>query len=547
MPANPGLFAQALAEEEAKKRQYGQITGVTPVAGPVPGIMEVQTANGGTRRFVGNTPGMETVRGAMMSPNPNAATGPAPTQTGPANEWEPYKTSEDGMQVLLRKGGDPSNPRDVREVVPGRAATKGGLALRGQTVSGAQNVDPEKLSAIEGVAKSEQDLRNESAERVNAIALKRQELMAGEQQAASNQAAVQFHENSVKADQFKKVQAKYDEAEREYADMPTAQAAREKAGNSGLAGLAKALVQGLGAFGAGMARTPNFAAEVLERDAERRMRRDESELRVKKDAVNLLGDLRDKMGGSLELARSAYLAIDSKKRAIGFEMLASKESDQEKAANLRMIAQQEWKGHLKWKEALERNAEGEISRTFQNMPGSAGSAGGVRSARASSVDKRDPNAPGAKPPDSMPLVATTAVADDASLVALGNKILTNPAMKDSDSEFWGPKGSITAAIPGGSYVAGSDENRLQQDMQQYLNVRIKQMTGAGMAESEASRLAKAEIGSGSANDIRRGVANGTLTAARRARSNLATQDPRNRESLLKEMDPYSKQLVGGGK
>ena len=363
------------ADFDWRKAASGALGSVIPGAGLAPLL-----ASDADKRGRADVPVQAAAPQAAPSAQP-AATQAQPPQQGAAPEapeesgsYKLLTTEKDGSQIYLKPGGDPRNPLDLVKQTPGRAATKGGLVQRGQSVTGAQNVDPEQIGAIESASTSEQAIRQEQAARVQAIAQKRQELMAAEKVAADRQAAVQAHENAVKTNQFKALQAKYDEAEREYADMPTAQAAREKAGNSGLSGFAKALAAGLGALGAGLARTPNFAAQAMEADAERRMRRDEAELRVKKDSVNQLSQLKDKMGGSIDLARAAYQAIEAKKSAIGFEMLASKEQDQAKAASLQLIAQQEWKGHLKWKEELTRKAEGEISKSFAYVPGSGGSA-----------------------------------------------------------------------------------------------------------------------------------------------------------------------------
>jgi hypothetical protein len=370
------------AEFDWRKAASGALSTVVPGAGLAPLLASDADARGrpdvpaqaaapaykpgdATRAFGGPT-----VPVAAQAA-PTQAQAPAPDPNG---KWDLIATEKDGSRIYLMPGGDPRNPKHTIKETPGRAASAGGLAQRSQSITGAQNVDPEQIAAIEGVAKSEQEIRDEQAARVNAIAGRRQELMAAEKIAADNQAAVQAHENAVKTDQFKALQAKYEEAEREYADMPEAQARREKTGNTGATGFAKALARGLGALGASMARTPNFVAQAMEADAERRMRRDEAELRVKKDSVNQLSQLKEKMGGSLDLARAAYQAIESKKSAIGFEMLASQEQDQAKAASLQLIAQQEWKGHLKWKEELTRKAEGEISKSYAYVPGSSGSA-----------------------------------------------------------------------------------------------------------------------------------------------------------------------------
>jgi hypothetical protein len=369
------MFASATAEAEELKRRYGQITGMTPIAG-VPNAATIQTANGGQYKFA--TPGIQAVQ-QQMAYQPGKGPMAAPPSNEPVNDnggaWEPLYSTPDGGVIALRPGGNPENPKDLIKQTPGRAGSKGGMVARGMTVEGGHGIDP-KIAA-EQEATHLATLKDMEVGRAEAakFARERQGFMEENKAQLSNERAVLAHENSVKSQRLGELQAKYDKAEKDFADSQMdPMKDPKKAPKMVIGGLISALGASLGALGATVGRTPNFAAEAIERDNERRLRMDEAQMRVKKDVRdNLLGRLRDEMG-SMDLAKASYRAIMSKQAAMGFEMLGMKESDSARQHSLFQAAQIERQKYLEHLDKRGQLAEGEVTKTFQNMPGSAGRA-----------------------------------------------------------------------------------------------------------------------------------------------------------------------------
>lgn len=366
-PANPGLFGQAVAEAEEKKRQYGQFTGYAPVPGAP--AFDFTLASGGTRRMP-DTPG---ARAAIQGID--AAGGGAPP--GP-QRFNPLVSTKGGGELGVREGGNPANPMDYVVRTPGRAATKGGMQARGMTSQGGYNVDEQFLEQMESSQIRSAAIQERGLQRGIEAAAERQGFMEAQKAQAEREMAVLAHENQIKQQRLGEYQAKFDKAEQDYTNF---HAEKEREANSPKAQLASflgTLSSALGALGAGLARTPNFAAEANDRRNEMQLRREEAELRVRKDNKDsLLGQLQQQMG-SLDLAKSAYRAMQAKQSATGWEMLAQKEQNAEKQQQLLQVAELQNQNYLKWREEYVRGAEGEVTRTFQYVPGQSASRGGNR-------------------------------------------------------------------------------------------------------------------------------------------------------------------------
>ena len=361
-PANPGMFGAALAEQD-RQRGYGQFTGYAPIPG-TPGAYNFQTANGQNVPFVGGP--AEQLRGQI-----DAARG-APGPAAPPTASRMF-SGKDGSTIALRDGGDPSNPAHWVKTTPGRAGSKGGMAEVGRQSQGGYNVDEQFLGQME-----ESKLRQAAAEESSyqqgiATAAEKQSFMKGQQQQLEREAAVQAHENQVKQQRLGDMQAKYDRAEQEFMSFHSDKEKERDSPKGRMATFIGGLAQALGALGASLARTPNFAAEAVARNNEMQLRREEAELRVKKDTKDsLLGRLQQEMG-SLDLAKNAYRAIQSKQSALAWDALGQKEQDQQRQATMFRAAEIHNQEYLKWREAYTRGAEGEVTRSFKFVPGQAAS------------------------------------------------------------------------------------------------------------------------------------------------------------------------------
>jgi hypothetical protein len=101
-----------------------------------------------------------------------------------------------------------------------------------------------------------------------------------------------------------------------------------------------ALGSALRAFGAALARTPNFAADFVQSQIDRNIRRQEAELAIKgKAADNALGDLLREQG-SLKDAKAMLKQLMTERTAIEASVMASTAKDQAIAARAREVSAQ---------------------------------------------------------------------------------------------------------------------------------------------------------------------------------------------------------------
>jgi len=83
----------------------------------------------------------------------------------------------------------------------------------------------------------------------------------------------------------------------------------------GARGLFSTLGMAMGAFGAVLGRTPNFAQQFVENQIERNIRKQEQDLRTKRDSENALGKLRDKFDGDLTIAKGVLRQLMTEQTA----------------------------------------------------------------------------------------------------------------------------------------------------------------------------------------------------------------------------------------
>lgn len=355
---------------------FGDYTGYAPRTG---GGFDFTRANGGNvvvppgpqaeelKKNIDAGKMAQELTGLRASPPPATAQ----PQPGPAAQDTPLFTKPDGTVVFQRPGINPQDPRALYEVTPGRAATKGGLALRTQSQQGGYELDPERVQAVEQSQLRIMEARQEGAQKMAELSAERQAAAAEERAQLQREAAVVQHEQSVKEQQLTELRARHEAAEKDFLETPEKQRqARE--GNTGR-NIIEAIALALGSLGAGLARTPNFAQQTIESIHEREMRAEEAALRVKKEgADSLLGRLKEQMG-SIDQAKLSYRAIRSRDAALRLESLAQRSSDEQQRSGLLAAAEQENQQYLKWREALERGAQGEVTKNFQMVQGSAGS------------------------------------------------------------------------------------------------------------------------------------------------------------------------------
>jgi hypothetical protein len=335
-PQRPGL---AGLDQIGQLPGYGQFTGYAPVPG-AQGAYLFDLVNGGKVPFSGAPAEdlrtkIDAARGyqpgdAARAFGGGASPGQAPAAPAQSNKFDPLVSTKGGGELGVRSGGDPANPMDYVVRTPGRAATKGGMAARGMTSQGGYNLDPQFIEDMDRSNQETQAITTQAVKEGAQLAAKKQAYFERLQAQTENEAAVAAHENAVKQQRFGEMQAKLDKAEQDYINTPAEQEAARNTPKAKLATFLGALSSAFGALGASLARTPNFAAEAIARHNEMQIRREEAELRVKKDTKDsMLGQLQQQLG-SMELARSAYRSILAKQSALGLEALAQKEGDQQR-------------------------------------------------------------------------------------------------------------------------------------------------------------------------------------------------------------------------
>ncbi len=371
---------------------YGQLTGYSPVEG-TPGAFRFDLANGGqTAPVVGadaeemrkriDAANRAALASAIAPQNPGAAAAVAPHQApapeGPA-QFDPIAATKGGS-MLLRRGGDPRNPNDVIVREGPRAATKGGMIPRAMTTQGGYEKDEQFIQNMEQSQLRQAALAEQSEQKAQELMMQRQTLFEAAKKQQAAEAAELAKDQAEKEKRLGMLQAKYADAEKSFLGFTEEQEAKVNSTKDKLQTFVGALSFAFGALGASLARTPNFAAEAVERFNEREMRRQEAELRIRKDAKDsLLGQLQQQLG-SIDLAKSAFRALQSKQTALSFEQLASKESDENRRTTLLRVAELEHQNNLKFLEEYNRKADGEVTRSFQFAQGSPGSRGGDRRA-----------------------------------------------------------------------------------------------------------------------------------------------------------------------
>jgi len=366
---------------------YGQLTGYQPFPG-VAGAYQFNTANGGTtppitgpdaeemRKRIDAAKNAQMLTGASpaaaSAPPPPASIAAPPEQPGPPTASRLF-SGKDGSTIALRDGGDPDNPAHYVKTRPGSRGSAGGMAEVGRQSQGGYRVDEQFLEQMETSKVRQAAVEERGAQQALDSASERQGFMRAQKAQLEREAAVQANEAAAKQARMGELQSKFDQAESDFVNFHENRDKGTAGSKERMANFIGGIAGALGALGASLARTPNFAAEAVARQSEMMMRREEAELRVKKEAKDsLLGQLKEQTG-SLDLAKSAYRAIQSKQSALGWEALAAKEQDQQKQTTMLQAAEIHNQQYLKWREEYTRGAEGEVTRSFKFVPGQAAS------------------------------------------------------------------------------------------------------------------------------------------------------------------------------
>lgn len=250
--------------------------------------------------------------GASVGPAPTA---PAPTQAPPQPPNGPLPHTAEGIDPATQKkfvGQAIMKDGQLMVYRPGSRGSPGGVTPLGQQVLASRAAADQAATPLERDAADEQRIGQLS----DRIALEKQkEAVANQQIQALNAQKNKENEARDAEKHVADLRARADAAMEEYTSSRPPERSTEESIMSGIAA-------GLGALGAALARTPNFAESFLNQLAANKMRKWEAEVALKgKKADNLLAKQLEALG-DMKLAKASVEEIILKRAALDEEQAA---------------------------------------------------------------------------------------------------------------------------------------------------------------------------------------------------------------------------------
>lgn len=317
-----------------------------------------------------------------MSPNPGkpppdlTGYGPTVEAAGPAPppSWIPYQTAPNGDTIYLRPGGDPKNPFDLVVGSKARSGSRGGVRLTNQSVRGGHPIDDAYVTEQDYAHGSEQAAQQLGTEAADSTAVAEeaynQRMLANR---ANAEAEAKAHTDAITG-RVQELDNRYERLNKEYNSSKIDPGRMFAGGKNWMYGIAA----GLGAIGAALTKSPNYALQVIQQRVGDDIKAQEAEVAVKRDAADNAYKRLLQETGSSELAKKALEGIQLSKLRAEFEVQAKDGRDKTRQARaIGMLAELDKTYSQKMAE-YRQTALGEVTKQFVNMPGSAGRAGGQR-------------------------------------------------------------------------------------------------------------------------------------------------------------------------
>jgi hypothetical protein len=318
---------------------------------------------------------------------------------------------------------------------------------------------------------------------------------------------------------------------------------KSKPGGNWILGLSAAL----GAFGAGLARTPNFAMEFISGRIADDMRAQESEINVKgREADNQLANLTRSLG-DLKLAKTAFRQIKLEEAAYEAQRVAGQFKGQQIANNARMVSEQAAAEGIRAGEERSRSfVEHVMKDKLYYRQGSAGSAGGFLRPHLGGVQdvktlQTPPKGPGAEA-EARPVEGgrTEKISAYAAGITAALKVQENLEKRGVAADtFDDPATGAVDRVK--NYSSNKDLNRNTDQL------AAAYQAARGKSDKDADLAQKDAIGSGSGSDRTKAAAEGVEKFAAGIRAELVTLPPGKREEILGQMDPSVRAVVEGAK
>lgn len=325
---------------------------------------------GGFGGFGGQVP-QPNIATDAPAPVPGLEGPPASIARPPEAEAAPEAPSlaQAGARFTDDKGNVISQQPDGSWVkVKTTAPTRGGMMEKSRSISGGFQQDPDYLAATEQAFRGQAESQAKGAEIAVNEAQVEQAYLAQQQRQNAMRIEQQQAQQKTIEDGIRAKQAEYDLINESY----KAQKVDPWRGMGTGQKIGLALFGALGAFGAGMAKSPNFVQAMIDGYIERQIREQEREIAVKREqAQNTLADLEKKLG-SRDLAKTALSAMLTERTQLQLQnMTASLKAPKIVAAfqdaNAKLT--QQYADKL---EEYRQKAGGQITKSIVNVPGSAG-------------------------------------------------------------------------------------------------------------------------------------------------------------------------------
>ena len=401
-------LAAAQAARQAQQQQQAAQIGQSPIAARMRNASPQEQAqhqawvakrnailDPGNVPVVQGVPGQGQGRARAPTAEEQAAADEPPAVVGGAQPQRsvvgvPLRSVRGGT-LMMREGADPANlgQGDTWVATPAQAATKGGAVERSRTVKEGPGYNQEYIDSLQNAAIDANTKLDEAVSGLQADADKSSAVLS--QKAADDQQTV-----ADAASYLKEVQTKTEEweqkstaAQQEYKDSKV-----DPTRASG--GLFDAIGVALGAFGAALAKTPNFAMEIMQNRINNDIRAQEKEIEVRgKTADNALARFERNLG-NMTLAKQAYKIARREEGQTQLDLIGAKAKSRDvqakveeaKSLNMTKLAEDTEKYRIM--------VADDVTKSIQNVPGSPGRAAGNRAPTTDEVPLPKQTEPGGK-------------------------------------------------------------------------------------------------------------------------------------------------------
>jgi hypothetical protein len=314
----------------------------------------------------------------------------------------------------------------------------------------------------------------------------------------------------------------------------------------GARGVLSTIGMAMGAFGAVLGRSPNFAQQFVENQIERNIRQQELDLRNKRDSANALGNLRDKFDGDLNLAKGVLRQLTTEKVAAQNRSASlTAKSDQMRNYYAEAAALGE-AAALRQREALGMAFNEKVLKDpLYYRQGRAGSSGGYLQPTLAGVqnvkDLQKTDAASGGTQHATPSAAVESLAGMGQAIVAANKI--RRALGTETSERDDPlAGPIDRAV---RLVSGDAEREASELEQATVALAKGVQTAFGKSDRDAEDALQMASGGGTSAARLRAADSLQTRAVEQARQTLAGLPPDQQKAMISAMPPEARKAILG--